>query len=221
MAEPPRRCNAAAWFVDRHVAAARGDRTALVADGRPLAYRTVFENVNRTGHALRRLGVGMGDRVLLLLPDVPEFAYGFWGALKLGAVPIPTNTLLTPRDYEYILTDSGAVAASVSAWRLSAIAAARPPLGSVRHITVVGGPAARPAAGRRGPAKRLDSVTRGRPTLYLAVPRRCAALLQVPDAARHHHLRPIAGCLPAGEPLPKPLHAPSLAQFGVQTLDEL
>src|SRR2546427_370127 len=81
MAEPPRRCNAAAWFVDRHVAAARGDRTALVADGRPLAYRTVFENVNRTGHALRRLGVGMGDRVLLLLPDVPEFAYGFWGAI--------------------------------------------------------------------------------------------------------------------------------------------
>src|SRR2546422_2987909 len=98
MAEPPRRCNAAAWFVDRHVAAARGDHTALVADGRPLAYRTVFENVNRTGHALRRLGVGMGDRVLLLLPDVPEFAYGFWGAIKLGAVPIPTNTLLTPRD---------------------------------------------------------------------------------------------------------------------------
>src|SRR2546422_180069 len=85
MAEPPRRCNAATWFVDRHVAAARGDRTALVADGHALAYRTVFENVNRTGHALRRLGVGMGDRVLLLLPDVPEFAYGFWGAIKLGA----------------------------------------------------------------------------------------------------------------------------------------
>src|SRR5207247_1556242 len=61
MAEPPRRCNAAAWFVDRHVAAARGDRTALVADGRPLAYRTVFENVNRTGHALPRLGEAAGD----------------------------------------------------------------------------------------------------------------------------------------------------------------
>src|SRR2546427_4936116 len=138
MAEPPRRCNAAAWFVDRHVAAARGDRTALVADGRPLAYRTVFENVNRTGHALRRLGVGMGDRVLLLLPDVPEFAYGFWGAIKLGAVPIPTTTLLTPRDYEYILTDSGAVAAIVSASLLPAIAEVRPRLGFLRHIAVVG-----------------------------------------------------------------------------------
>src|SRR5439155_1749805 len=138
MAEPPRRCNAAAWFVDRHVAAARGDRTALVADGRPLAYRTVFENVNRTGHALRRLGVGMGDRVLLLLPDVPEFAYCFWGAIKLGAVPIPTNTLLTPRDYEYILSDSRAVAAIVSASLLPAIAEVRPRLGFLRHVAVVG-----------------------------------------------------------------------------------
>jgi len=138
MAEPPRRCNAAAWFVDRHVAAARGDRTALVADGHALAYRTVFENVNRTGHALRRLGVGMGDRVLLLLPDVPEFAYCFWGAIKLGAVPIPTNTLLTPRDYEYILSDSRAVAAIVSASLLPAIAEVRPRLGFLRHVAVVG-----------------------------------------------------------------------------------
>src|SRR5947208_3211262 len=138
MAEPPRRCNAAAWFVDRHVAVARGDRTALVADGHALPYRTVFENVNRTGHALRRLGVGMGDRVLLLLPDVPEFAYCFWGAIKLGAVPIPTNTLLTPRDYEYILSDSRAVAPIVSASLLPAIAEVRPRLGFLRHIAVVG-----------------------------------------------------------------------------------
>src|SRR2546428_599361 len=138
MAEPPRRCNAAAWFVDRHVAVARGDSTALVAVGLARRYRTVFENVNRTGHALRRLGVGMGDRVLLLLPDVPEFAYCFWGAIKLGAVPIPTNTLLTPRDYEYILRDSRAVAAIVSASLLPAIAEVRPRLGFLRHVAVVG-----------------------------------------------------------------------------------
>jgi len=34
--------------------------------------------------------------------------WAFWGALKIGAVPVPTNTLLKPRDYEYILRDSGA-----------------------------------------------------------------------------------------------------------------
>src|SRR5256712_2540955 len=138
MAEPPRRCSAAAWFVDRHGAAARGDRTALVADGRPLAYRTVFENVTRTGHALRRLGVGMGSRVLPALPDVPELGYGFWGAIKLGAVRTPTTTLLTPREYESILPDSGGVAAIVSASLLPAIAEVRPRLGFLRHIAVVG-----------------------------------------------------------------------------------
>src|SRR3989442_12077132 len=138
MAEPPRRCNAAAWFVDRHVAVARGHRAAVGAGGPALAYRTVFENVNRTGHALRRLGVGMGDRVLLLLPDVPEFAYCFWGAIRLGAVPIPTNTLLTPRDYEYILSDSRAVAAIVSASLLPAIAEGRPRLGFPRPVPVAG-----------------------------------------------------------------------------------
>src|SRR5437879_13653682 len=80
----------------------------------------------------------MRDRLLLPPPDVPEFAYCFWGAIKLGAVPIPTNTLLTPRDYEYILSDSRAVAAVLSASLLPAIAEVRPRLGFLRHVAVVG-----------------------------------------------------------------------------------
>src|SRR5438552_16669726 len=57
---------------------------------------------------LRRLGVRIEQRVVLLLPDGPEFVSTFWGALKIGAVPVPTNTLLKARDYEYILKDSRA-----------------------------------------------------------------------------------------------------------------
>jgi benzoate-CoA ligase len=45
---------------------------------------------------------------MILLPDCPEFIYAFFGAIKIGAVAVPVNTLLTPADYEYLLTDSRA-----------------------------------------------------------------------------------------------------------------
>ena len=55
-----------------------------------------------------RSDVRIEERVLLLLLDCPEFVYSFFGAIKIGAVPIPTNTLFKPADYEYILNDSRA-----------------------------------------------------------------------------------------------------------------
>src|SRR5438045_8603484 len=104
----PRRFNAAAHFVDRHVAEGRGERVALVWDGRRITYREVHAQVNRLGNALRRLGVRMEDRVPLLLPDGPEFVYAFWGAIKIGAVPVPLNPLSGPAEIEYVLDDSRA-----------------------------------------------------------------------------------------------------------------
>ena len=61
------------------------------------------------GSALRDvLGVRREERVMLVLLDTPEYAYAFLGTIKIGAVPIPTNTLLKPPDYEYLLNDSRA-----------------------------------------------------------------------------------------------------------------
>ena len=54
----------------------------------------------------RKLGVRQEERVGLLLLDTPEFPYCFFGAIKIGAVPIPINTLLKANEYEYILNDS-------------------------------------------------------------------------------------------------------------------
>src|SRR5207244_2109343 len=65
--------------------------------------------VNRAGSALRdRLGVRPEERVLLLLLDELAFAYTFFGAIKIGAVPVPLNTLWKSQDYEYVVRDSGA-----------------------------------------------------------------------------------------------------------------
>src|SRR5207248_5012437 len=134
----PRACNAATWFVDRHVAEGRAGRLAIRCGGRDITYGEVRAGANRCGNALRRLGVGMEQRVLLLLPDGPEFVYAFWGALKIGAVPIPTNTLLKPRDYEYILNDSRAQVAIAGEELAPAIEAVRPRLPCLRHLVVAG-----------------------------------------------------------------------------------
>jgi benzoate-CoA ligase len=81
----------------------------------------VHQHVNRCGNALRGLGVRPEDRVLLLLLDGPEFAYGFFGAIKIGAVPVPLNTLWKPADYQFVIRDSRAAVLIVSAELLPSI----------------------------------------------------------------------------------------------------
>src|SRR4051812_6192854 len=118
----PGRFNAAEYFVDRHVTEGRGDRTAIECGDDCVTYRELLERVNRVGDALRRrFDVRIEERVALIVLDGPEFIYSFFGAIKIGAVAVPTNTLLKARDYEYILNDSRARVAVVSAALLPAI----------------------------------------------------------------------------------------------------
>jgi benzoate-CoA ligase family protein len=134
----PRDLNAARWFVDRHVVEGRGGRLAILYEGSRLTYGDVHAGVNRLGNALRRLGVAMEQRVVLLLQDSPEFVWSFWGAIKIGAVPIPTNTLLKPHDFEYILRDSRAEVVIVSQPLASIVQQVRPRVHSLRHVVVAG-----------------------------------------------------------------------------------
>src|SRR5215467_5728889 len=100
--------NAAATFVDDNIAQGHGERTAIFYQDRKFTYQEVFEKVNRTGNTLKELGVEIEQRVLLVLPDSPEFAFSFFGAIKMGAVPIPTNPWMAAKDYEYLINDSRA-----------------------------------------------------------------------------------------------------------------
>jgi benzoate-CoA ligase len=110
----PNEFNAATYFIDRHLAEGREHRVAIECDERRVTYLQLFEMVNRVGNCLRKLGVRIEERILLLLFDTPEFAGSFFGAIKIGAVPVPVNTLLRPADYEYLLNDSRARIAVVS-----------------------------------------------------------------------------------------------------------
>jgi benzoate-CoA ligase len=105
--------NLADDLVDRHVREGRGDRLAITCEGRHVTYRELGENVNRVGHALTALGVRAGQRVLLVLPDSPEFVAAFLGAAKIGLVAVPTNTTLRSSDYAYFLEESCAEAVVV------------------------------------------------------------------------------------------------------------
>ena len=73
-----------------------------------LTYGDVQDLANRTGNALRELGIGPRSACACCCLDAPEFLGAFWGAIKIGAVPIPTNTLMRTDDYVYFLSDSRA-----------------------------------------------------------------------------------------------------------------
>ena len=135
----PRPFNAAAYFVDRHLLEGRGHKIAIECGEQRVTYAQLAERVNRLGNALLGLDVRPEERVFLLLPDVPEFAYSFFGAIKIGAVAVPVNTMLRPDDYAYLLNDCRARVAIVHEELLPLIH--RIPADQLRylqHIIVVG-----------------------------------------------------------------------------------
>jgi benzoate-CoA ligase len=136
--EVPEWFNAASYFVDRNLAEGRSDNVAILFQDQELTYRQVAENANRTGHALRELGLQMEQRVMLLLLDCPQLVYCFFGAMKIGAVPVPVNTLLKAGDYRYLLNDSRARVLVVSQELYATVEPILAELEYLRQVVVVG-----------------------------------------------------------------------------------
>jgi len=136
----PDRFNAASFFIDRHVAEGRGGKVAFFHEEGELTYAGLQEMVNRAGNALRDLGVELEHRVLLLLLDSPAFLAAFWGAIKIGAVPIPVNTMMRGQDYLYFLNDSRARVAVISEALLAEAGPVLAQARHLRHVVVVGKP---------------------------------------------------------------------------------
>jgi len=104
----PEKFNVADHFLDRHVREGRGGKTAIICGDRTFTYSEIAEQAGRVANGLRQLGVQEEQRVLLLLPDCPEFAAAYFGVMKIGAVAIPTSTALRSEDYAYFLAESRA-----------------------------------------------------------------------------------------------------------------
>ena len=84
------------------------DKTALKMDGVELSYAALDEASARAASLLRARGVQPGDRVGLMLPNVPYFAIAYYGILRAGGVVVPMNVLFKGREVGFILGDSGA-----------------------------------------------------------------------------------------------------------------
>jgi long-chain acyl-CoA synthetase len=78
--------------------------------GRRLTYQQIKELSDCFGASIRSLGIRKGDRVVLLLPNSPQFLVAYYGLLKAGAVIVPLNPLSAERELEFYLSDSGAEA---------------------------------------------------------------------------------------------------------------
>ena len=104
-------------------AADQPDRPALRMDDLVLTYAQLREAAGRMSRLLSSAGIEPGDRVGLMLPNVPAFPIAFYGALAAGAVVVPMNPLLKSREVGYYLSDSGARV--VLAWHSAAGEAAK------------------------------------------------------------------------------------------------
>ena len=114
MIDIPRQYNAAADLVGRNLEAGRSKKLAYLDDAGQYSYGEFAERVNRFGSALLALGLRPEDRVMLAMLDGIDWPVAFLGAIKAGIIPVAVNTLLTAKDYEYMLADSRAKALVVS-----------------------------------------------------------------------------------------------------------
>jgi long-chain acyl-CoA synthetase len=89
-------------------AARHPDRPALKLDDAVLNYATLDEGASRVAGLLKDKGVQPGDRVAVMLPNVPYFGVVYYGVLRAGGVVVPMNVLLKPREVEFYLSDPAA-----------------------------------------------------------------------------------------------------------------
>ena len=129
--------NAADYFVDRNIRQGKGHKIAIYTEHRNYTYNDVQKMVNKTANAMRDRGLRIEERVMMLMLDVPQFYAIFWGAIKLGAIPIPVNTMLNPEDYEFYLNDSRARLLVVSEELLPVINKIKGDLPYLRDIIVI------------------------------------------------------------------------------------
>ncbi|MEH2203708.1 MAG: long-chain fatty acid--CoA ligase [Nostoc sp.] len=86
------------------------DKIALIFEEKSFTYKQLNQLANRLANSLSGLGIKKGDRVVLFLPNIPEFIISYLGILKIGAVVVSVNVMLKSNEVSYILNDCAAKA---------------------------------------------------------------------------------------------------------------
>jgi len=140
----PEHFNMADYFLYHNLEEGRANKVCLYFENRKWTYGEVARLSNQTGNALREFGLDIEDRVLLVLPDCPEFVWTWFGAARIGSVITMVNPLLPAGDYEYYLDYTRARVAVVHESLLKTFAEAAASARYLRAVLVVGNEAELP-----------------------------------------------------------------------------
>ena len=142
-----------------------GEYVALAFEGRRYTNLDQEREASRLAHALRRIGVGAGDRVVVMLPNCPEVTQSYGAILKCGGVIVPIIFLLGDREVAHILVDSEAKVVITARDMLGKVEAQIGVLPTLHHVLLVDGDG-------DGKTLSLAAERAGEPDAFPAVDRR-------------------------------------------------
>lgn len=149
----PAQFNLAAACTDAHLGTPVADRPAVICDDatkgvRTLTFTELAERTRRCAAALRTRGIDAGERVLIRLPNCVEYPVAFLGAIRRGAIAVPTSILLTADEVLFLARDSGARALVTTVETWNAMHAALETVDHLTHVLLADD-------GKAAPAQRL------------------------------------------------------------------
>jgi benzoate-CoA ligase len=134
----PERFNMADYFLYHNLEEGRENKVCLYYEDQAYTYGDAARRSNRAGNALREVGADIEDRVLIVLPDCPEFVWAWFGAARIGAVITMVNPLLPADDYRYYLDYTRARVAIIHDSLVSTFLEVAPDSDYLRAVLVVG-----------------------------------------------------------------------------------
>ena len=156
--EFPARFNMADYFLYHNVEEGRENKTCLYFEDQTYTYGDTARMSNRAGNALRELGVDVEERVLIILPDCPQFVWTWFGAARIGAVITMVNPLLPAEDYKYYLDYTRAGVAVIPRSLLKEFTEATTAARYLRTVLVVD---EKPEAASQFPNQQIEKVVSG------------------------------------------------------------
>src|SRR5881628_2755189 len=136
--EFPERFNMADYFLYHNLEEGRENKVCLYFGEQTFTYGETARASNRVGNTLRELGLEIEDRILIVLPDCPEFVWTWFGAARIGAVITMVNPLLPAEDYKYYLAYTRARIAVIHESLLKTFNEAAADANYLRAVLVVG-----------------------------------------------------------------------------------
>jgi acyl-coenzyme A synthetase/AMP-(fatty) acid ligase len=150
--EVPEHFNIGVACSDRHLGTPTESATAMIVEDDQLGtgtctFRELAEATSRFAQLLRNLGVETGERVLIRLPNSLAYPTAFLGAMKRGAISVPTSTLLVAEEVQYLAEDSGAAVLVTHKAMWPSLREKLEDAGSLRHV-ILSGPGEMPVSDR-------------------------------------------------------------------------